>query len=183
MKTIKQVLLLSTLLFSFCLQGQDDKVIDKIVGKVGDRIVLYSDVEVQFQQSQAQGNPASRCDVLDNILLEKLLVNQAELDSVVVSEDEVESELNNRFRYYINLLGSEEAFEAHFQKSVQQFKEEFRPEIESLLLAQRMQQSVLNSVSVTPSEVREFYHNMPARQGLQQITRIERTHRKWQRFL
>lgn len=163
MKTAKQFFLLCALLLSVGLQAQDDgKVIDKIVGKVGDRIVLYSDVEVQFQQTQSQGAPTTRCDVLDNLLLEKLLVNQAELDSVFVSEGEVENELNNRFRYYVNMLGSEEAFEAHFKKSVGQFKEEFRPEIKSLLLAQRMQQSVLSSVTVTPSEVRQFYNSLPA---------------------
>jgi len=138
------------------------KEIEKIIAKVGDRIVLYSDVEVQYQQSIAQGGKVDRCEVLDNILLEKLLINQAELDSVDVSEGEVEGELDNRFRYYINLLGSEEAFEEHFKKTVVQFKDEFRPEIKGLLLAQRMQQTVLSSVSVTPSEVRTFYKSLPA---------------------
>jgi len=162
MKVIKQIVLTCALLASLSLQAQDEQIIDKIVGKVGDRIVLYSEVEIQFQQNQSQGQPVTRCDVLDNILLEKLLVNQAELDSVQVAPEEVESELDSRFRYYINLLGSEAKFEEHFDKTVGQFKEEFRPEIRSLLLAQRMQQSVLSSVSVTPSEVRQFYHSLPS---------------------
>jgi len=143
---------------------QDNVLIDQIIGVVGNKIVLHSDVEIQYQQSVAQGmpeNPEVKCEILEQLMMEKLLVNQAELDSLVVTEDEIETEIDNRFRYYVSMLGSEEKFEEYFQKTILEFKEEFRPEVQQILLAKRMQQDIIGNVKVTPSEVKNFFNEIP----------------------
>lgn len=142
--------------------AQQKILMDGIVGVVGDKIILRSDVEVQAQQAKIQGiTEDPTCQIMDQLMMEKLLVNQAEIDSVFVTEDEVEIETEKRLRYYLGLLGSEAKFEEYYGKSVLEFKEEFKPDIEKILLAQRMQGDIINSVSVTPAEVKKFFNEVP----------------------
>ncbi len=148
---------------SSMLQAQDNVLIDKVAGVVGDKIVLKSDIDIQTQQAKLQGIPleGGECQVLDQLLLEKLLINQASIDSIQVSEEEVEIELDNRLRYYIGMLGSEEQFEAYYKKSIPEIKEEFRSEIKDMMLAQRMQSDIVGDVKVTPAEVKTFFNEIP----------------------
>ncbi|MCB0806807.1 MAG: peptidylprolyl isomerase [Bacteroidales bacterium] len=151
--------------------AQDDPeqgvVIDEIVAVVGGLVVLKSDLESQYQQFLMQEG-ASRpkqdvvCSVLENMIYQKLLLNQAELDSVVVSDGQVESELDRRLRYYISLLGSKEKFEEFYQKSVVEFKEELREQVRDLMLVENVQQTITTDIKITPSEVRSFYKSIPA---------------------
>jgi peptidyl-prolyl cis-trans isomerase SurA len=103
-----------------------------------------------------------KCYILESMIFQKLLMNQAELDSVMVSDEQVESELDRRLRYYINLVGSQEKFEEFYQKSVVEFKEELREEVRELIMVQQVQQTLTKNVKVTPSEVRAFYKSIPS---------------------
>ncbi len=144
--------------------AQQDLLVDKIVAIVGEEVVLHSDIEVNYGQYISQGAPEgneTKCQILDELMLEKLLLTHARLDSVVVSEAEVEAELDNRFRYYVSLLGSEEAFEEYFKKSVLEFKEDFREDLYDQLLAQRKQSEIIANVKVTPAEVKEYFNAIP----------------------
>ena len=171
LKPIKTIVFSLSLLVSFVLillshslHAQNDVLVDGIIGIVGNKIVLHSDIEIQYQQSLAQGmspDESIKCQIFDQLMMEKLLINQAELDSIVVTEDEIEIEIDNRFRYYISLLGSEEKFEEYFNKTVLEFKDEFRPEVQQILLAKRMQEDIVSTVKVTPIEVKEFFAEIP----------------------
>jgi len=144
------------------IEAQQKTLMDGIVGVVGDKIILRSDVEVQAQQAKMQGiTEDPTCQIMDQLMLEKLLVNQAEIDSVYVTEDEVEIETEKRLRYYLGLVGSEAKFEEYYGKSVLEFKEEFKPDIEKILLAQKMQGDIISSVKVTPAEVKSFFNEIP----------------------
>ena len=90
-------------------QAQYPLLVDKVVAQVGDRIVLKSDIEFQYLQFLEEGIPPEdvRCDLLDQMIAQRLLILQAEEDSVIISDDEVELELNRRFDYFISLLGSQ----------------------------------------------------------------------------
>lgn len=146
-----------------CAQ-KDQVVIDKIVAVVGSRIIMYSDVERQLLQAKEQGtaiSDATRCEVLQQLLIENLLVHHAELDSVIVSDEEVEKELTNRMKYYISVFGSEEKFEEYYKKSISEFKADFKEDMKSMLVAQRMQQEIINKAKVTPQEVKEFFNSLP----------------------
>lgn len=142
--------------------AQQDILIDGLVGVVGDKIILRSEVSIQVEQAKLQGvDRTVDCEIIDQLMLEKLLVNQAEIDSIYVTEDEVEIETEKRLRYYLGLLGSEAKFEEYYGKSVLEFKEEFKPDIEKILIAQRMQGEIINNVKVTPAEVKEFFNEIP----------------------
>lgn len=157
-----RLLTFSILLFAFMpLAAQE--TIDKIIATVGDKMILKSDIEVQYQQYLAEGEVTDglRCQLLDQMLAQKLLLTQAEIDSVVVSEDEVEIELNKRIRHFVNMIGSEQKLEEFYQKSVLEIKEEFREDIRDQLLAQRMQGQITSGVKITPSEVKAFYEEIP----------------------
>lgn len=153
-------LLAGLLLLGSALQGQ---VIDQIDGIVDRNIILRSEIESQIQLIRAQGGPVGdlHCDIFDQMLLGKLLVAQAELDSVTVGDDEVDHELDRKVNYYIELIGSQEAFEEYYNKSVDEIKDEFRRDIKEQLLAARMRDKVVGEIEVTPSEVRSYFESIP----------------------
>lgn len=141
-------------------------VIDQIIAVIGKNVVLQSDLEVQYEQYRLQNgltgkDTAARCEILEQMIYQKLLLNQAELDSVVVTDGQVESELDRRLRYYISMMGSQEKFEEFYQKTVVEFKEEFRPQIREQMRVESVQQSLTSDIKITPSEVRSFYKDIP----------------------
>lgn len=152
------------LLGSTALAQDKTKVIDKIVGFVGSDIVLHSSIENQVAQMRASGvnvTDQQRCDLLEEALYQKLLVDQAKLDSLEIPQGQVEMELDRRLRYFIGQLGSEEKLEQFYNKSISEIKEEFYDQIKDQLLAQQMQQKLTDAVQVTPAEVRAYYESIP----------------------
>lgn len=164
-KKNKTLVALLTLCFTFGVLNESFcQNVDKIVGIVGDKIVLKSDVDIQANQLIAQGTPEEglTCNLFEELMLQKLLLSQAEVDSVAVSEDEIEGELDQRIRYFVGLFGGDqEQLEAYYNKSILQLKDEFRDQIREQLLSRRMQQQVVTSVKVTPAEVKQFFEDMP----------------------
>lgn len=140
------------------------KSIERVVGVVGDNIVMQSEVEAQFYQMIAQGyemGENAKCAVLEEFLYQKLLLHQAKLDSVEVSQDQIEEELDRRVRYFSAQIGGQDRLEEYYGKSILQIKEEFRELIEDQLMVQTMQQKVTGDVKVTPSEVFDYYNKIP----------------------
>lgn len=139
------------------------KVLDRVVAVVGDKIVLESDIEKQVIQYRQQGYFGTniKCEVIEDQLYQKLLLNQAELDSVEVGQGEVESELERRIQYFINQLGSEEKLEEFYGKSIIEIKQEFEPLITDQIKSQRMQSILTEDVDITPTDVRKFYESIP----------------------
>jgi len=156
------LLLLSFLPILTMAQGV---LIDEVVANVGDNVILMSDIESQYVQYRMQGNIDNaaeiRCQILDNMLFQKLLLTQAQLDSVVITDARVQSELDRRLRYYISQFGSKEKFEEFYNKSIVEIKEEFREIIRDQLMTEEVQQKITINVKVTPSEVKSFYRKIP----------------------
>ncbi|MDP4963693.1 MAG: hypothetical protein NWQ55_01390, partial [Salibacteraceae bacterium] len=145
------------------LQAQE-QVIDKVVAVVGENIVLLSDIEGQIDQMTLNDlavTENSRCEVLEDLMYQKLFVNGAKADSVEVGENAVEQELNRRLRYFVGQVGSEEELEKFYGKTMEQIKEDFREEVQNILLIQQMQQEITGAVKVSPQDVREFYKAIP----------------------
>lgn len=158
---MKRIIILAILsFFSFTSYTQ---IIDEIIAVVGDEVVLSSDIETQYLQYLSQGYTDSedvRCQIIEDVLYQKLLVHQAKLDSTDISEDDVNQELDSRLNSFISQLGSEEALEEYFKKSTSELKIEFYEIIYNQLLTQRMQSSITSSVSITPEEVKLFFQEM-----------------------
>jgi peptidyl-prolyl cis-trans isomerase SurA len=136
--------------------------IDNIVAKVDNHIVLRSDLEAAYMEASSQNPKArlNRCDVLRQLVIEKVLLAKAEIDSVVVSDDEVNSNLDRRLQYFMTTYGREN-IEEQFGKSVEEFRDELRDDIREQLTAQQMQQTITEDVKVTPAEVRKFFSRIP----------------------
>ena len=163
---IKFKLFLLSILLSGLLLAQDTNnvVIDEIIAVVGDEIVTKSSLETQYFQYLAQGEKATddlRCVIMEDLLFQKLLLNQAKIDSIEVTDGQVESELDRRMRYFIGQIGSQKALEAYYKKSIDQIKSELRENLREQLLIQTMQDKITVDVSVTPSEVAAFFKTLP----------------------
>ena len=139
--------------------------IDGIVAVVGDEIVLASDVRDRVTQAQLEGREVSadnECGLIESILFEKLLLHNARLDSLEVTDAEVMGEIDRRLTYYLQMFGSLEAFEAEYGKSVAEWKAEFQDPVREQILAQKMQANIDQSVRSTPAEVQDYFDAIPA---------------------
>ena len=154
--------ILTVVVFSLsvlCVSGQS---IDRIEAIIGDQVVLRSDFESQYIQYLSQGNLKSekiKCEIIEDILFQKLLVNQAMIDSVVVADDEIEDEIRKRLNYFESQLGSPDKIEEYFGKSKIEIESELSEVIRDQFLAQKVQGSISPNVKVTPAEVKDFFNN------------------------
>ncbi|MFW5657028.1 MAG: foldase protein PrsA [Bacteroidota bacterium] len=162
--TILSVLLLNVC-FVYAQSEQESVVVDKVVAVVGRNIVKLSDVESQFYQAMSQGAVGKsadlKCDVFEELLTQKLLINQARIDSLEITEAEVEMMLESRLDFFINQIGSRDKLEAYFNKSIIEIKEDMRDPIREQILADRMQGEIVGDIKLTPSEVRSYFNSLP----------------------
>ena len=138
--------------------------VDKVIAVVGGSITLQSELETQYLQMLSSGyepNDDSRCILFEELLYGNLLLHRAKVDSVEVSDGEVESELTRRLEYFIGQLGSKEKLEEYYEKSLLEIKDEFRELIKEQLLSQRMQESITGETKVTPAETRIYFNKIP----------------------
>ncbi|OFY82501.1 MAG: hypothetical protein A3F72_00160 [Bacteroidetes bacterium RIFCSPLOWO2_12_FULL_35_15] len=155
---------------AFCLFGvvganAQGKVIDRIIAVIGENTILQSELETQYQQMVAAQEPVdqnSHCKLMEELLYQKLLLAQAQKDSLFATETQIEQELDRRLRFYIQQFGSEEKFSAFYGKSIDDFKTDLKDNVRDLLMAQQMQGKITNDITVTPNEVRTFFNDIPS---------------------
>ena len=159
---------LSLIVFSFIYVisfEQPKKLLeDKIVGIVGDRIILHSDIVNAITHMKRQGTEVpqnAECMIMEQALVSKVLMLQAEKDSLPVTEEEVEAELDQRIRYYINAYGTQEQLETIAGKTIYQIKDDARESVRENKLAQAMQRKIVDAVKITPTEVKDFFDKIP----------------------
>jgi len=148
------------------LYAQQAQVIDRVVAVVGKNIILQSEIEEQYMQYRLQGGVKGsansiRCEILEDQLFRKLMLNQAELDSIEVSDDQINSDVERYIRYYISQLGSQEKLESYYDKTMSEIREELRKTLKEKQLMEEVQRSIVSGVNATPSDVREFFRNIP----------------------
>ena len=137
--------------------------LDKVAAVVGNNIILSSEINQQYSQYLYQGNPANsevKCKILQNVLTQKLLKQQAEIDSIAVDDGQVDDELGKRMRSMVQRAGGQDRLEQFLNKSLLQYKDEQRPQIKDELIAQKMQAKITENVSVTPLEVEKYYKSL-----------------------
>jgi peptidyl-prolyl cis-trans isomerase SurA len=166
MNKLRQIVVFAAvLILSLRLSAQSSNA-DKVIAIVGDNIILHSEVEIQYYQQlqNAQGLPLDadiRCRILDNLLLDKMFLAQANLDSLVVSQEEIEGELDRRVKYFMSMFGSKEKMEEYYGKSVLEMKEDFTDDIKNQLLSDKMKGKIFAGLKVSPQEVKEFFAKIP----------------------
>ena len=145
--------------------AQPKKIVaDKIVGIVGDHIILYSDIKNAIADIARQGGTipeGAECQILEQSLVSKVLMLQAMKDSLVVTEEEVEADLDMRVRDFIRTYGSQEAVEQLAGKSIYQIKDDARESVRERKLAEAMQAKILDIVRITPAEVKIYFDRIP----------------------
>lgn len=160
MQSIK-VILLSILSISF-LYGQRVQTLDQIVAIIGEEVVLASDVDNQFNHAKLNGakdDGTLRCQAMEALIVDKLLLDKARQDSIEVSEVEVEAELDRRMEYFLSQIERSE-FEKIYGKSISQFREDIREDIRKEILIQRQRSALEADTDITPKEVKRFYRNL-----------------------
>ncbi|MFH0864605.1 MAG: peptidylprolyl isomerase [Bacteroidota bacterium] len=143
-----------------------DKVIDQIVAVVGSKMIKLSDIENQYVQYVLQGYIKSdttfKCVLFEELLFQKLLLNQADIDSVTVTDTQVETDLDRRLNYFAAQMGGFDALEKFYNKTTLEIKTEFREIIKDQLLQQQVESVITENVKVTPSEVKAFFNSLHA---------------------
>jgi peptidyl-prolyl cis-trans isomerase SurA len=170
MKIILQTIVLMLLVSGFSVQASpqsvNDSVIDGVVAVVGANVILRSDIENQYLQFRAQGNIQGssekvRCQIMDGLLFQKLLLHQAQVDSVKITDAQVDANMDQRMRMFIGQAGSPEKLEEYFQKSISEIKSEMRDMMKEQMMTQEAQEKITKDVRITPSEVKAFLKKLP----------------------
>lgn len=163
MKIIQTYILLIVASFGY---SQSPLLIDKVVARIGGETILLSDIEAQYAFAKEQGadsNDDMKCQILEGIISQKLIVHQARLDSIEVSEDEINADLDFRLQGVLRQMNNDEQFfEEYYGMSVDEMRNNLREDVEQQKLAEKMQAQIVRDINVTPSEVSEFYENIPA---------------------
>lgn len=165
----KYFLFAATIFSGFAVNAQSatqaKKIIaDKVAATVGDQIIMYSDIKNTIADYVRQGAEIPEnadCLILDQAILSKILMQQAQKDSLPVTDDEVESELDLRVREFVRMYGTVKAVEELAGKSIYQIKEDARESVKEKKLAEAMQKKIVENVKITPSEVKIYFDHIP----------------------
>lgn len=144
------------------------QLVDKIVAKVDNQILLKSEVDVAYLQYISQSQPnqkmdheALKCQILESLLINKLMLAKAEIDSVVVDYEVLQAQLDQRMDYFIRMAGSAEKLESIYKKTIDELKDDLKVSLEEQLTTQKMQEQIIGGIKVTPGEVKKFFNTIP----------------------
>ena len=142
-----------------------DKMIDQIVAVVGKNIILKSDIEYMVLDQQTKGVTSDgdmKCEVLESLLVQKLLLAEAELDTTIsVTDSQINGQLDRQMQMYISRLGSEKEVEAYMKKPIIDIKAGWYDIVKDNIMTQDMQGKIVDKVTVSPAEVRLYFRNLP----------------------
>ncbi len=139
------------------------KLIDEVVASVGDDAILSSDIEYQYGQAMIEGvnfNGDMKCHIFEQLLIQKLMINQAKIDSVEVKDGEVMQQVDARVNYFVQQVGGQDKLEEYFNKPLQQIRRDQMETVRTQMITQRMQQEIGKNIKVTPSDIRKFYSSL-----------------------
>ena len=167
MKKTRSIKILTAVLFfafTASIAHAQDKIIDQIVAVVGGNIILKSEIEDMAINQQAQGITSEgdmKCEILENMLIDKLLISEAELDTLIeVTDSQINQQMDGQMQMYVQHFGSEKAVENYFKKPITYIRSQMKGNIRNQLLSSQMRNKIVQDVKVTPSEVRYNYRNL-----------------------
>lgn len=162
MKLLKTIVLLFLGGFSF---AQENRVLDEIVAVVGENIVLLSELEAEYAQAKAQTQAFDgdmKCELLNQLVIQKLYLHKAALDSIVVGDDRVAGEVDRRIQYYASQIGGEANLEKYLGKSIAEYKKQMSVKVREQMTTQQVQQTLIANVKASPTDVRKFFAEIPS---------------------
>lgn len=135
--------------------------VDKIIAKIDNYYILKSEVETLRARSAKEGKAVSSCEALESMAVQKLLVAKAEIDSVIVDNDQIKEQLDARMNQMVTFYGNEKNIVDQFGKSIETLKNEFRTELKENMTAEKMKGVIYEKITITPLEVKKFYESIP----------------------
>lgn len=144
--------------------AQPTGILDEIIAVIGENYVLRSDLETEYVQMKSQYTEVPedlRCMLFEQIMLQQLMLHKADVDSTYVGEEIIEAELDRRLRFYASQVGGDKKLEKYLGKSLLEYKEEIRPNLEKQLRIQEVQTALMKDIKVSPTEVRNFFEQIP----------------------
>lgn len=151
-------------IWSIASFAQRGKVLEEVVAVVGENIILKTDLETEYLQAKESMDFYDgdlKCEVLNQLIIQKLYLHKGKLDSVDVSPERIEAEVDRRVKFYASQIGGERQLERYLGKSIEEYKELMRPKIKEQMITQEVQQGLMSGVKVSPTEVRRFFEKMP----------------------
>lgn len=139
------------------------RLIDEVVASVGDDAILSSDIEYQYGQAMIEGvnfNGDMKCHILEQLLVQKMMLNQAKIDSVEVKDNEVMQQVDARLNYFTQQVGGQDKLEEYFKKPMLQLRRDQMEAVRTQMITQKMQSSITKDVKITPSDVRKYYSRL-----------------------
>lgn len=143
-----------------------ETVVDGVAAVVGRNIIKYSDIERSYLQTRLHSGNANeqqtKCAILENLILNQLMVHKAELDSIEVTDDELDQYVQPYLKNDLRQYGTKEALREATGFTYDELKEQYQRLLRNIVMAQRMQYQLTSEVKVTPLEVSDFYNSLPA---------------------
>ncbi len=164
MRMRRKIIFIYALIILAGYGASGQQIVESIVAVVGNEVIYLSDIEGQIAQLKAERDPTPvdqlRCRVFEDQLVQKLFLDQARIDSTVVSAESIESDLNSRLTDYIRRAGSEQALEAYFNKSMTEIRKDLREMLTNQYIVQQTQGTIAQNITVTPEEIKKFYNTI-----------------------
>ena len=164
MKLIKGILTLVIFGLSLCsIKAQENQIIDEVIAVVGNTPILRSELDILISQldPELEVTQQIRCQLLQKLLIDKMLIHQAEIDSLPLNDDEVNDRIDNNIRFFERQMNSRLNVEKYLGMSVAEYKSQIFPKVKSQMLLERMEQRIKSEIKITPKEVRDYYNQLP----------------------
>ncbi len=164
-KNLLTILVLTVAGINLQAQSTSPLILEKVIARVSGEYIFYSEVQELYGYALAQNpeyEPSLQCDILEQLIVKKLLIDQAEIDSIVVSSIEVEAQVQQRIDYILSQMGGDEdRFFQYYGQTVQEKTVEMRDPLEEELIQERIQRQLISEVDITPKEVVAFFKKIP----------------------
>ncbi len=161
----KSIFLLLCISTTYVFGQGEGILLDEIIAKVDNRIVMRSEFEIRQYQYKNSGfemkDENMKCEVYEALLVERMLLAKADIDSVVVEDEMVQGTLDQRMQYFISQFGSAKKLEAAYGKTIDELKEELKEQVKDQLVAKEMQDNITKKIKITPAEVKKFFNKIP----------------------
>jgi peptidyl-prolyl cis-trans isomerase SurA len=163
---VKSTLALAVICYGTISSAQPGTVIEKIVAVIGEDIILKSDIDKEIEQYKLQMPTEFEgdlgCEVFRQLVLQKMLLQKAAIDSIHVGDERVDYEIDRRIDYFAAQAGGLQELEKYLKMKIVQYKAMMREQIKNQMLIEQARESLLSGLKVSPTEVRKFYDDIPS---------------------
>lgn len=152
------------MLCGYMVQAQNMRILDEVVAVIGENVILKSQMETEYVQAKKEMefyDGDLKCEILNQLIIQKLYLHKGKVDSVYADATRVDSEVDRRIQYYASQIGGEARLEQYLGKPVDEYKAQMRPKVEEQMVTQQVQQSLVSNIKASPTDVRLFFNEIP----------------------